>query len=40
MNSLEIDIAPVVQQAMQTWNVPGLAITVVKDDQMPYWAEI
>ena len=34
MNHLETDIEPVVQQAMQTWNVPGLAISVVKDDQV------
>jgi len=31
---LEKDIESFVNQAMQTWNVPGLALVIVKDDQV------
>ena len=31
---LENDIESFVQQAMQTWNIPGLALMIVKDDQI------
>jgi CubicO group peptidase (beta-lactamase class C family) len=31
---LEKDAAEIVQTAMRTWNIPGLALVVVKDDQV------
>ena len=35
-SNLEKEIESVVQTAMQTWNVPGLALAIVKDDQVFY----
>ena len=31
---LEKDIESFINQAMQTWNVPGLALVIVKDDEV------
>jgi CubicO group peptidase (beta-lactamase class C family) len=31
---LESDIDDLVHKAMQTWNIPGLALAIVKDDQV------
>ncbi|HEY6075126.1 MAG TPA: serine hydrolase domain-containing protein, partial [Anaerolineales bacterium] len=32
--TLEQDLDPIVEQAMQEWSIPGLAIAIVKDDQV------
>jgi CubicO group peptidase (beta-lactamase class C family) len=33
-SELEKEIETMVEKAMQAWNVPGLAVTIVKDDQV------
>ena len=32
--NIELDFDPIIQQAMQGWDIPGLAVAVVKDDEV------